>query len=246
VAALEAEANLMPLAIRRKAYLTRYVSRILTVRDHPVRNLILEYYPFNFYQTQPRPLPVTGLAYEELLKVGLNYDNLPLLGGEAPYCLPPLLIKKSLQQFSKPQLSDKAWRQLCSDLLSQYPFHKPVYCDGSRCERGSAAAVWAAGVSLLAHLSDYSSVLSTELYAIYIATSFFSSREGNLLIFTDSLSSINSFSNLHPKSHFLAFCIATLLSKKPTKLTIEWVPSHVGIEGNEIADQLARQAVNHP
>jgi hypothetical protein len=52
VKSLEAEANLQPLSIRRQYLLTTYAARVLPIQNHPVRKMLLEYYPFNFYQHQ--------------------------------------------------------------------------------------------------------------------------------------------------------------------------------------------------
>ena len=43
VNALESEADVMPLKVRRRKLLTSYAVKILSIRDHPVRALLYDY-----------------------------------------------------------------------------------------------------------------------------------------------------------------------------------------------------------
>ena len=66
------------------------------------------------------------------------------------------------------------------------------------------------------------------------------------IIFTDSLCSVQALdvNNCdHPfvQDIFKAFNDCSSLKKK---VVLAWIPSHVGIKGNEKADELAKQALN--
>ncbi|GBL82167.1 hypothetical protein AVEN_252363-1 [Araneus ventricosus] len=67
----------------------------------------------------------------------------------------------------------------------------------------------------------------------------------NYIIYSDSLSVLQALSLLHRHSHPLAFSILYLydhLMCKGFSILLCWVPSHVGISGNEIADTAAKNA----
>ena len=91
-------------------------------------------------------------------------------------------------------------------------------------------------------MQDDSSVFSAELHAILHAVKIVSESELNsMLIYTDSKSSLQLLSRAFPKNP-----IATEIQKQifdsNKSVHICWVPSHVGILGNEHADRLANNA----
>ena len=71
--------------------------------------------------------------------------------------------------------------------------------------------------------------------------------DGDLfIIFTDSLSSLQAFDSNncdHPFIQDILKLFNDCLSVNK-KVVLAWVPSHVGIKGNEKADELAKQALN--
>ena len=63
------------------------------------------------------------------------------------------------------------------------------------------------------------------------------------MILTDSLSSVSALSSRHTSSRYLVLKIASLLSGlPPNKVTVQWVPIHIGIPGNELADSVAKRS----
>ncbi|GBN80168.1 hypothetical protein AVEN_180800-1 [Araneus ventricosus] len=69
--------------------------------------------------------------------------------------------------------------------------------------------------------------------------------EDNYIIYSDSLSVLQALSSLHRHSHPLAFSILDLHDRLVCtvfSILLCWVPSHVGISGNEIADTAAKNA----
>ena len=71
-----------------------------------------------------------------------------------------------------------------------------------------------------------------------------------MIIYTDSLSAIQTIesgnSKSNPKLLKQIQNVITEITKEGTKLEIHWIPSHVGISGNDIADNLAKESLNHP
>ncbi|GBN07719.1 hypothetical protein AVEN_132822-1 [Araneus ventricosus] len=70
---------------------------------------------------------------------------------------------------------------------------------------------------------------------------------GKYAIYTDSLSVLQALNSLHCKSHPLVFSVLDLYEKLISQgffLVFCWVPSHVGITGNEQADSNAHSATH--
>ena len=73
-----------------------------------------------------------------------------------------------------------------------------------------------------------------------------SKRSGKTLILTDNLCSLQVFNNLSYGKNLLLNKIIMLYSflvKSGLEITFLWIPSHSGIHGNGIADQLAKLAI---
>jgi hypothetical protein len=94
------------------------------------------------------------------------------------------------------------------------------------------------------------SIFSAELTAIKIAVEIAVktlSTENKITIFSDSLSGLTSLRSPALKnSPNLVKEIYHLISTNKLKISLMWVPSHIGVVGNEHADRLAAMGTAHP
>ena len=155
-------------------------------------------------------------------------------------------VFKNLSNIKKYGLSGPHWVTLFKDLIeTRYKNYIQIYTDGSKSNTRSACAVWSSNFRIKARLPDDFSVLSTELYAILCALKYIEKQRGQYIIFSDSLSSINSLIHTKKVKHCLISSIIKILTSNSSPLVkIEWIPSHMGIPGNEAADLLAKEALN--
>ena len=69
-----------------------------------------------------------------------------------------------------------------------------------------------------------------------------------MVILSDFKSGIMALGNHHTRSYSLAsdqiLRLTDILKDTLSSLTVQWVPSHVGLSGNEKADERAREAYN--
>ncbi|ESO11720.1 hypothetical protein HELRODRAFT_166738 [Helobdella robusta] len=97
------------------------------------------------------------------------------------------------------------------------------------------------------HLPNHASIFTAEIIAIQMAIKFISkSNSKNFMIFSDSLSTVTALKQYRPQHNLI---IQTqnrihdnLTDNNGKKITLMWIPSHIGIQGNEEVDQLASQA----
>jgi ribonuclease HI len=101
--------------------------------------------------------------------------------------------------------------------------------------------------------TDNHSIFTAELTAIKLALEIILHVQGNIpdetkfIIYSDSLSSLKAIQSSRPKGNpSLLNQIFTIYQKIKLPVQLTWIPSHIGITGNEKADQLANQSINHP
>lgn len=125
-----------------------------------------------------------------------------------------------------------------------------IYTDGSKSNgRTGAASITLDGNTEQPQqipLGTRASVFQAEVIAITHAAIALTERNtiGQKIIFhSDSQAALNALQSLHVTSHTVHDC-ATALEQlaQSNDVELQWVKAHVGLEGNETADQLAKQA----
>lgn len=92
-------------------------------------------------------------------------------------------------------------------------------------------------------LKNDNSVYQAELKAILEAITW--TIEHNIpkiKLFTDSLSAVAALQNLFPKTDLIHLIKQRMILTPGTHFHLHWVKGHIGIEGNEAADRLAKEA----
>ena len=110
----------------------------------------------------------------------------------------------------------------------------------------SGAAVFAADFSACWRTSNTCSTMQTELVALAKALEHsLEYHNGPVVIHTDSLSAMQALQQSTIKENIkLLSTVKYLLythKQRERQVTLNWIPSHIGIPGNEEADQLAKQ-----
>ena len=149
-------------------------------------------------------------------------------------------------------LNPTAAQQQVKSLLAALPTGSiTVYTDGSRSEEHDVAAsaffIPSLSVERTFQLHAGANILTAEVYAINKAVQFFyntqpPSSEQEIFILADSQAAIKSLvSAAAEKEDTVLQTLHSVLRLKSRgiKTNLVWIPSHVGIEGNDKADSLA-------
>ncbi|KAJ8910206.1 hypothetical protein NQ315_014497 [Exocentrus adspersus] len=108
------------------------------------------------------------------------------------------------------------------------------YTDGSKTPEGAGAGVYSSQprVEIADSLGQYATVFQAEIHAIELCGRELEKRGPNrrsIKIFSDSQAVLKALGSYH------------CTSKAYHGLTLVWIPGHVGLQGNEVADSLARR-----
>ena len=123
-----------------------------------------------------------------------------------------------------------------------------IYTDGSKCEHLKAAYFYVPDLKLgcKIKLPDNSSVYESELVAIMEVLCWVEAR-GSIYarILSDSLSALQALADTDTNSALLCDIryLVYQIRNAGGNVQFSWIPSHVGIRGNEKADKLAKESL---
>jgi len=94
-------------------------------------------------------------------------------------------------------------------------------------------------------MDSRTSIYTAELTAIVQAIHLSENTDKKIKIFTDSLSAVKAIKN-DDNSEYGAIYVREKIYEQNGKIKLIWVPGHVGIKGNTLADLAAKEAAKDP
>ena len=247
---LEVESNILPLKYQRKLIGLNYFGRSITIRDHIMREVYNEYYTFQFYLIRPHPLPFIAYIKEMYTSLGISLDDLQCITMKDIFMETKVQVKTNLKlnirKEENPQVFRSLYHELCCEVYENY---LDIYTDGSKKNDLVSYAFWAGNnYDECGRLRNKCSIFTAELYAIYKALKYINNNlEFNrFVIFCDSSGALQALQQMYNRNYLVIKIkkVIKLIENDGKEIIMEWIPSHVGIKGNEKADEIAKGALN--
>jgi ribonuclease HI len=243
---VEVEAGVVPIKHQRAIQRLKYTFKILTNDKHPLYTSLKDTSKDAKYSSRTKP-PVTFTLRQDLQSLSID-TNTKINQTQNTY-FPPWTKTRhkydiSLTKFNKHNTSNEVLKTEFNRKINKLTedMYEPYYTDGSKTDDGYGCAVIEEGFAHKYKCQDYCSVYTTELIAIAKAIDIAErKKKSKIVICTDSLSAVNGIQDSQTK-HPLIMEIQDKLKKTRMSVILMWIPSHVGIIGNEKADLEAKEA----
>ena len=254
VQSLYVEAEEPSLYLRREKLALQYAIRIAANPSNPVHKVSFPPYiseeVVQLYESKPKAIWSFGLRVAPLLEsANIQKDKIEEhFVSEIPsWCIRKPEVNLTLHTGKKSDSNPHLLKESFHQLQSQFIDYQCIYTDGSKEENKVGCATFTNGNCKTLRLPDGSSIFTAEAKALDLALDFIneSNLKDKFIIFSDSMSvlqALNHTSSKNPQIQKLLIKHHTISELKT--IIYCWVPSHIGIYGNEKVDKNAKESLN--
>lgn len=240
------EAHCLPLDIRQKFLITKYAAKKMSTPQTRMTEIISK--PYHDHSSKTKPFHIK--LHEILDEISFNIKNIQTIetiSTTPPWNFNHIEVNIELIHFNKKDTPHSQIINFFHEILNnEFKNYYHFYTDASKTTNDVGFATTHFESNTLHKIAPYSSIYTAETFAILEAISIsLSTPHGKILILSDSMSAITSIANIHTKCN-LARNIQNKILATNKIIKLMWIPSHVGIPGNELADELASKAVRSP
>ena len=247
VRSLYAEANEPSLNLRRKKLSFQYYLKLKSNPDNPTHKIVFEPLYKDGFIEKEKVIPPFSLRCEANMNcIHVDFEDV----ANQKISEVPLWTCKSatynyyLASDKKALTQPMVFKNKSLEVKEQYYTHEEIFTDGSGEKVASAAIL--DGELYQFRLPNNSSIFSAELKAIDLALNHIEQDAyWRYIIYTDSLSAMQALEGETTDNPL----IVNLLEKlsrlcERADIVFCWLPSNVGINGNDEADKSAKEALS--
>ena len=249
ISSLYAEANEPSLEKRGFVLGFVYALRIRSIPQHPTRTNAEKTRFERTFQNKPSIVPPFSKRITDAA-AAMGIDPKPPVAQVSPAVAPweYVLIRCdfTLTMHNKKDTPPEVMRQEFLELQSHYQDHIEFYTDGTKSESCVGCSMIGPSVRQVKRINPAATILTAELFGLLMAVDYILKKKLRLcVVYTESLISLRALTSLELSKNPLV----TELQKKiifafknNIRIALCWVPSQVGILGNEEADDSASSA----
>ena len=255
ISALQVEANIPPLSIRRMDLSLRYYSKIQQYPEHAsysaIRILPRLHYSYLGPCERRTGLTIASRVTKYCTEIEFDMPAIPPFPSlqQAPWTLHPRNVSY-LFEGKKTDISRQEIQQIFSIFKARHHNFHFIYTDGSKDGKRTGNGIVADGIANLeGRLPDDTSIYMAELHAVFVALRLIEHHNiQRACVCSDSRSALQSLTHHSPKERLLFHIINVhqKLIDNGAVIHFLWVPGHSGIPGNEQADERAKRGLHLP
>jgi len=250
VAALEVECGELPLALRRSQAQHKYALKVINTAQHPAKSITSFHWTVLSSKFTPNKAPFYTKTNRYLNQSRDNFIAVPKIPENPPWLLKPCNIDIDLTKLGRKDENPELLRNLALGKIDFYHDTTQIFTDGSKTIDHKVSAAFFVPeqkVEYSVRLTDKVTIFAAELTAIKLSLRWaITTAHQNITIFSDSLSALQAIDSgkTHNRPNLLLE-VQELITQHAHSITMVWLPSHLGIKGNEAADRLANSATSH-
>ena len=164
-----------------------------------------------------------------------------------PWTLHQPRVNLDLSHLSKKNTSSLVFMQKYNEVKDEHSYCTPIYTDGWKDNDRVGCAAIINNISIKQRLPSNASIFTAEIKAIDLALDTITeSEDDHFVIFSDSLSVLLSLNDKKLDNPQVVKLLQKLhlLSDAHKTIFLCWIPSHIGIRGNEAADVAAKESLD--
>ena len=190
---LYAEANEFPANIRsRRKLAPQYYVKLKSCLANSAHHKVFHPKYKELFQKNEKAIKPFGLQTETIIgeaEVDLIEIHKTIIPDIPPWTIKTPNIILTLRQFHRNKTHPLIFQE------EKYPKHSHIFTDGSKLDKITGCATIHKGKKFKKHLSNYNSIFSAEACAINTALDLISESRNKFIIFSDSLSVLESLKN---------------------------------------------------
>ena len=247
VSALQVDAGELPLVNRWTLLNITYALKCTNAQSHPTAHVFTDNPKFTT-KKKPKPFSIFLKEFNDNIPSPVTALHVPI---HPPWRIPSMKVDTELHLSVGKETPTYLAKSRTLEHMEKWSGYFPVFTDGSKMEEKVAYGIYFkdVDVNIASRLSDNLTIFTAELFAIYQSLIYITGyKPQRCVIYSDSLSSLQAIVSLRPglrpkliqDIHYL---IKHIQDDFNIDLWIVWIPAHVGISGNETADELAKTAI---
>ena len=250
VESLYVEANEAPLSLRREKLALQYYTKLQSCPSNPAFECTINPKYKECFARKESAIPTFGIRIQSLLddsNIENNNVHETIISEVSPWTLHHPKVNLDLSELSKKHTPVPLFIQKFNEIKDDHSYCTPVYTDGSKDNDRVGCGAIINNLSIKQRLPSNASIFTAEATAIDLALDAITgSDDDHFIIFSDSLSVLLSLKNKKMDNPLILKLLQKLHHLSCAHKTVHfcWIPSHIGIRGNEAADVAAKESLS--
>ena len=249
VESLYVEANEAPLSLRREKLALQYYTKLQSCPSNPAFECTVYPKYQELFARKESAIPTFGIRIKAVLENSdISNDNVhqTIISEIPPWTLHRPRVNLELSSLSTKDTPSPVFIQKFNEIKNEHSYCTPIYTDGSKDNDRVGCGTIIDNSSFKQRLPSNASIFTAEVTAIDLALDAITeSDDDHFIIFSDSLSVLLSLHNMKLDNPLILKLLEKLhhLSCAHKTIYLCWIPSHIGICGNEAADMAAKESL---